>query len=97
MKALPGCVDVVALAGHVQRCEAVLGLGRDGSSPLEHHVHHVLVSGPGSAVQRGQPVPGLRLQVGALVQEQSDHVGLPPLGGDVQRGDVVLKSGKNSL
>jgi hypothetical protein len=45
-KYLPGSIDVVTLAGHVQRGQPVLSLGRDGSSPLEHHVYHILVSGP---------------------------------------------------
>ena len=64
-----GSVHVVPLGGHVERGQTVLGLGRDGSSSLEHHVHHVLVTGPGGAVQGGKAIPGLGLQVRSLVQE----------------------------
>ena len=42
-------------------------------------------------MEGGQAVPGLGLEVGALVQQQSHHVALAPLGGHVQRRDVVLK------
>ena len=42
-------------------------------------------------MERGEPVPGLGLEVGALVQQQPHHVPLAPLGSHVQRGDVVLK------
>ena len=87
----PAGVHVVALAGHVQGRQAVLGLGGDGRPALQHRVNHVLVAGPGGAVEGGQPVPGLGLEVGALVQQQPNHVALTPLGGHVQRRDVVLK------
>lgn len=82
---------MVALAGHVQGRQPVLGLGGDGSSSLEHHVHHVLVAGAGRAVERGQPVAGFGLQVGPLVQKQGYHVCFPPFCCHVQWGDVVLK------
>ena len=49
------------------------------------------MAGPGGAVEGGQPVPGLGLQVGALIQQQPHHVTLAPLGGHVQWRDVVLK------
>ena len=42
-------------------------------------------------MERGEPVPGLGLEVGALVQQQPHHVPLAPLGSHVQRGDVVLQ------
>lgn len=87
----PAGVHVVALAGHVQGRQTVLGLGRYRSSSLEHRVHYVLVARPGGAVEGGEAVPGLGLEVGALVQQQPHHVTLAPLGGHVQRSDVVLK------
>ena len=87
----PAGIHVVALAGHVQGRQAVLGLGGYRSSALQHRVHHVLVAGPGGAVEGGQTVPGLGLEVGALVQQQPHHVTLAPLGRHVQRSDVVLK------
>lgn len=49
------------------------------------------MAGPGGAVERGEPVPGLGLQVGPAVQQERHHVGLAPLGGHVQGGDVVLE------
>ena len=70
--------------------EAVLRLGRDGGAALDHDVDHVLVAGPGCAVQRGQPVPRLGLQVRAPLQQQRHHVRLAPLGSDVKRCYVVL-------
>ena len=42
-------------------------------------------------MERGEPVSGLGLEVGALVQQQPHHVTLAPLGSHVQRGDVVLQ------
>ena len=94
IRKLPGCIDVIALAGHVQGRQPVLGLGGNRSSSLEHHVHYILVAGAGRAVERGQPVAGLGLQIGSLVQEQGDHVSFPPFCCHVQWGDVVLKCEK---
>ena len=42
-------------------------------------------------MERGEPVPGLGLEVGALVQQQPHHVPLAPLSRHVQRRDVVLQ------
>ena len=94
IRKLPGCIDVIALAGHVQGRQPVLGLGGNRSSSLEHHVHYGLVAGAGCAVERGQPVAGLGLQISSLVQEQGDHVSFPPFCSHVQWGNVVLKCEK---
>ena len=42
----PAGVHVVSLARHVQGRQAVLGLGGDGRSALQHSVHYVLVTRP---------------------------------------------------
>ena len=49
------------------------------------------MAGPGGAVEGGEAVPGLGLEVGALVQQQPHHVTLAPLGRHEQRSDVMLK------
>ena len=49
-------VDVVALHAHVQRRQAVLGLGDDRCASLEQQVHHLVVSATSGTVQRRQTI-----------------------------------------
>jgi len=51
-----GAVDVVALGGHVQRTEPVLGLGRQLSVMVDQHLHDGAVAAATGAVQRCQTV-----------------------------------------
>jgi len=52
----PGAVGVVALDGHVQRTEPVLGLGHHRRLAIQQQVNHLVVAASGGTVQRRQTV-----------------------------------------
>ena len=51
-----GAVDVVALGGHVQRTQSVLGAGGQLGVVVDEHLHHGTVAAPTGTVQRRQTI-----------------------------------------
>merc|ERR1719458_1666219 len=81
---------MITLAGHMHWCKPILRLGRYWCAALEHHVHYVLMAGPGGTVEGCQAVSRASFKIRPLVQQQTHHVPLAPLGSHVQRRDVML-------
>jgi len=48
-------------------------------------------------VEGSQSIPGLGLNVGALLNQQGHHVGFAPLGSHVQGGNVVLQDDNTKI
>ena len=78
---------VLPVPGHVSH----LCLAGDWCALFQEHIHHSLVPGPRRAMQRRQAVARLGIDVGVLIQQQSYHVALAPLGCNVEGGNLVLE------
>jgi len=84
------CIDMIALGGHMQRCQTVLSFRGERGASVQQEFHDRFVAGSRRAVKRGQSIARLGLEAGTAVQEQGHHIGFAPFGRHVQRCDVML-------